>query len=103
MTCGVDALAHLSPGHVADQAPRQAAVLAFGDGLLDRVVDVGADLQLGARELPALAVEADPQRVAQRRQQALADESGGFVFVEAADVDAGDADPSAILSFCELS
>ena len=68
-TCGEMLSLDLAAGHVADQAPREAAVLAVGDRFFDRLVDVGADLQLGAGQLPALAVEADPQRVAQRRQQ----------------------------------
>src|SRR4051794_4124127 len=87
-----DLFVDFAAGDVADEAARQAAFLARFDRFFYSGVDIGPDLQLLAGKLPCPAVEADEERMAQRRQQLGADGRDGFFFVHATDVDPGDGD-----------
>ncbi len=90
---GGDVFLHAAAGHVAHQPPREAARAALVERFFDRAVEVGVDLQGRAVELPAFAVVADLQRVAQRRQKFPLDGPLGFGFVHTPDVDAADRHP----------
>src|SRR5262249_45071647 len=89
---GRDRLVDAAAADVADDPGRDAAVLARVERLLDRGVDVGVDLQPGAREGPGFALVGDPEGGAQRYEQLAAHRGGRLGGVHAADVDAGDRD-----------
>ena len=90
---GRDGQVDLAACRIAPDAPRQAALLALVESLVDHAVHVGADLELLGAELVLDPVVGHRDLAAQRRDELVVDRLAGFVGVHPADVDTADRDP----------